>query len=209
MDTLTVAEYQARSLRGRLLYRIYRNPIVFLVVGPAFTFLLRHRFPLGLPKGGWRAWLSTFATNAAIGTLAAVLIWRIGFLQFLAVHIPIALIAATAGVWLFYVQHQFEHTVWDAQEDWSFHGAALHGSSYYDLPPILRWFSGNIGIHHVHHLSSRIPFYRLPEVLRAHPQLATMGRLTLGQSVATMRLKLWDGGKRRLCSFREAAQASQ
>ena len=111
-------------------------------------------------------------------------------------------------MWLFYVQHQFEHTVWDAQDDWSFHGSALHGSSYYDLPPILRWFSGNIGIHHEHHPSSRIPFYRLPEVLRANPQLATMGRLTLGQSVATMRLKLWDGGKRRLCSF-SAAQSSQ
>ena len=207
VDTLTVAEYRALPPKKRLAYRLYRNPIVFLLIGPAYTFLLRHRFPLGPAKRGWRAWLSTLATNAAIGTLAAVLIWQIGLLPFLAVHIPIALIAATAGVWLFYVQHQFEHTVWDGEEEWNFHGAALHGSSYYDLPPLLNWFSGNIGIHHVHHLSSRIPFYRLPQVLRAHPELAAVGHLSFGQSLATMRLKLWDEGSRRMRSFREAATA--
>ena len=203
IDTLTVAEYQARSPRQRLLYRLYRNPIVFLAIGPAYTFLLRHRFP-GIGSGGWRAWLSTLATNAAIGTVAAAVIWQIGFLQFIAIHVPIALIAATAGVWLFYVQHQFEHTVWDSDDEWGFHEAALHGSSYYDLPLILRWFTGNIGIHHVHHLASRIPFYRLPQVLKAHPELANVGRLTLGQSLATTRLRLWDEDNRRLRSFSEA-----
>jgi len=208
VDTLTIAEYEARSPRRRLLYRLYRNPIIFLAIGPAYTFLLRHRFPIGLAHGGWRAWLSTLATNAAIGTVAALVIWQIGFLQFIAVHVPIALVAATAGVWLFYVQHQFEHTVWDEEADWSFHEAALHGSSYYDLPLVLRWFTANIGIHHVHHLSSRIPFYRLPQVLRAHPELADVGRLTFGQSLATMRLRLWDGDKRRLCSFGEASQGA-
>ena len=205
VDTLTVAEYQARSCMGRLLYRLYRNPIVFLLIGPAYTFLLRHRLPLGLLKGGWRAWPSTLATNAAIGTLAAVLMWQIGFLPFLAIHIPIALIAATAGVWLFYVQHQFERTVWDADDEWSFHGAALHGSSFYDLPPILRWFTGNIGIHHIHHLSSRIPFYRLPHVLRSHPELAGVNRLSVGQSLRTTQLKLWDERERRLLTFRGAS----
>ena len=136
--------------------------------------------------------------------MAASLVWQIGLAQFLAVHIPIALIAATAGVWLFYVQHQFEHTVWDADADWNFHAAALHGSSHYDLPPVLRWFTANIGVHHVHHLSSRIPFYRLPEVLRAHPELAPLGRLTLGKSLATTRLRLWDQEERRMIRFGEA-----
>lgn len=205
VDTLTVAEYRARSPRQRLLYRIYRHPLVFFLVGPAYTFLLRHRFPAATATNGWRAWLGTAATNAAIGTVAAALIWQIGIAQFLAVHIPIVLIAATAGVWLFYVQHQFEHTVWDTDADWNFHTAALHGSSYYDLPPVLRWFTANIGVHHVHHLSSRIPFYRLPEVLRAHPELASLGRLTLGQSLATTRLRLWDEAERRLVRFRKAA----
>jgi len=205
VDTLTVAEYRARSPRQRLLYRLYRNPLIFLAIGPAYTFLLRHRFPLGHLNAGWRAWLSTLGTNAVIVAVAAVVIRQIGFVQFIAVHAPIALVAATAGVWLFYIQHQFEHTVWDAESDWSFHDAALHGSSHYDLPLVLRWFTGNIGIHHVHHLSSRIPFYRLPQVLRAHPELTTVSRLTLGQSLATMRLRLWDDDKRRLCSLSEAA----
>ncbi len=204
VDTLTVAEYRARSPRKRLLYRLYRNPLIFLLFGPAYTFLLRHRLPLGHLNGGWRAWLSTVGTNAATVAVAAAVIWQIGFVHFIAVHLPIALVAATAGVWLFYIQHQFEHTVWDAETDWSFHEAALYGSSYYDLPRVLRWFTGNIGIHHVHHLSIRIPFYRLPQVLLAHPELTTVSRLTLGQSFATMRLRLWDTDKRRLCSFSEA-----
>ena len=205
IDTLTVAEYRGQSPRQRLAYRLYRNPVIFFAIGPAYTFLLRHRLPLGLVGGAWRPWLSTLATNAAIGTVAAAVIWQIGFVQFFAVHVPIALIAATAGVWLFYIQHQFEDTVWDSDSDWSFHESALHGSSYYDLPPVLRWFTANIGIHHVHHLSSKIPFYRLPQVLRAHPELSAVSRLTLGQSFATTRLRLWDEQKRRLLTFSEAS----
>ena len=205
IDTLTVAEYRARSPQQRMRYRLYRNPLIFFLIGPAYTFLLRHRFPTGSSSNSGRSRVSTHATNLAIGMAAAALIWQIGFMQFIAVHLPIALIAATAGVWLFYIQHQFEHTVWDEDADWNFHRAALHGSSHYDLPPLLRWFTANIGIHHVHHLSSRIPFYRLPDVLRAHPELASLGRLTLDQSLATTRLRLWDEKKRRLIKFAEAA----
>lgn len=205
VDTLTVSEYRARPRRQRLLYRLYRNPIVFFAIGPAFTFILRHRFPMARIGGGWRAWFGTLATNAAIGTVAVIIIWKIGLGQFLAIHLPIALIAATAGVWLFYVQHQFEHTVWEDDAEWSFHEAALHGSSYYHLPAVLRWFTGNIGIHHVHHLSSRIPFYRLPQVLRTYPVLATVSRLSIRQSIATTRLRLWDQDRRRLLSFSEAS----
>ncbi|MDQ3144281.1 MAG: fatty acid desaturase [Pseudomonadota bacterium] len=204
VDTLTVAEYQEKTPRQRLLYRLYRNPLIFFIIGPAYTFLLRHRVPLG-SLSGWRLWLSTLVTNAAIGTVAALVIWQIGFIQFIAVHVPIALVAATAGVWLFYIQHQFEHTSWDQDADWGFHESAIEGSSYYDLPPVLRWFTANIGIHHVHHLSSRIPFYRLPEVMRAYPELTAVNRLTFRQSLATIRLRLWDESKRRMLTFREAS----
>ena len=129
--------------------------------------------------------------------------WLVGVVPFHLVQLPITLLAASIGVWLFYVQHQFEATSWDHDADWSFHSAALHGSSHYDLPPVLRWFTANIGIHHVHHLSSRIPFYRLPEVLRDHSHLVKLGRLTLLQSIRSVPLVLWDTETRRLISFRE------
>lgn len=201
VDTLTVTEYRALTPGQRLRYRLYRNPLIFFVAGPAYTFLLRHRWPASFSTGAGRSWASPLLTNAAIGTAAAALIWLVGFWHFLAIHLPIVLIAATAGVWLFYVQHQFEHTHWDDEREWDFHTAALHGSSHYDLPKILRWFSANIGVHHVHHLSSRIPFYRLPDVLVAHPELVGVGRLTLAQSAGTLRLRLWDPGQRRLIDF--------
>jgi omega-6 fatty acid desaturase (delta-12 desaturase) len=115
------------------------------------------------------------------------------------------LIGGAVGVWLFYVQHQFEHTYWRDDQNWNLHDAALHGSSHYELPGILRWFTANIGVHHVHHLCSRIPFYRLPSVLREHPELTGVGRLTLIQSLSCVRLTLWDESQHRLISFRECA----
>src|SRR4029077_10773818 len=118
----------------------------------------------------------------------------------------IVLLAATMGVWVFYVQHQFETTTWDETPDWRQPDAALHGSSHYDLPPVLRWFTANIGMHHVHHLCSRIPFYRLPEVLRDHPMLAQTGRLTLMRSLSCVRLVLWDEDQQLLVSFAECRQ---
>jgi omega-6 fatty acid desaturase (delta-12 desaturase) len=204
VDTLTVREYFARSCWGRLRYWLYRNPFVLFGLGPSYVFLLRQRLPIGLLRGGWRPWISTQATNAAIVSIAAGLIWLIGLKAFFLVHLPIVLLAATFGVWLFYVQHQFEETFWSEDNGWNLHEAALRGSSYYDLPLLLRWFSANIGIHHVHHLCSRIPYYRLPRVLRDHPELRNVGRLTLLQSFRSVRLVLWDEGQRRLVSFREA-----
>jgi acyl-lipid omega-6 desaturase (Delta-12 desaturase) len=135
--------------------------------------------------------------------LVAAIIWLVGVGPFLLVHLPITLLAASLGVWLFYVQHQFEDTFWEHDDDWTSQEAALHGSSHYDLPGVLRWFTANIGVHHVHHLSSRIPYYRLPQVLRDHPQLAAVGRLTLLQSFRCVRMVLWDESRRRLISFRE------
>lgn len=205
VDTLTVAEFRALNAKGRGLYRLYRHPLVLFGLGPAYLFLLRHRLPIGMMRQGWRPWLSTMGTNASIAILAGALIWAIGLRLFLLIRLPITLIAASVGVWFFYVQHQFERTHWEQGVDWSFHEAALHGSSHYELPLILRWFSANIGIHHVHHLASRIPFYRLPEVLREIPPLATISTVTLRESLGTVRLVLWDEHKRRLVSFSEAA----
>jgi omega-6 fatty acid desaturase (delta-12 desaturase) len=204
LDTLTVAEFQALGRVRRLLYRAYRNPVVLFGLGPAYQFLIRHRFPFGAAAGRRQAWLSAMGTNAGIAVLAGALIWAMGLKLFLLVHLPIILVAASLGMWLFYVQHQFEHTHWDRGDDWCFHASALHGSSHYELPPVLRWFSANIGVHHVHHLASRIPFYRLPEVLREVPEFARCSRMTLGQSLAAIPLALWDEDKRRLVSFKEA-----
>jgi omega-6 fatty acid desaturase (delta-12 desaturase) len=203
VDTLTVNEYLAQSRWGRLCYRLYRHPVVMFGLGPAYLFFLRHRLPFGLMHKGWLPWLSTMATNLGILLVAGGTIWAVGIGAFLLVHLPIMLLAASLGVWLFYVQHQFEDTFWAGDKAWNVREAALRGSSHYDLPFILRWFTANIGVHHVHHLCSRIPFYRLPAALRHNPDLAKVGRLTLGQSLSCVRLVLWDETARRLISFRE------
>jgi omega-6 fatty acid desaturase (delta-12 desaturase) len=202
--TITVAEYRARSLWGRLRYRIYRNPVVMFGFGPAYLFILQNRLPFRLMRSGWQPWISTAGTNLAIAITVAVLVWLIGVKAFLLVYVPILLMAASAGVWLFFVQHQFENTTWDKEHEWDWHDAALNGSSHYDLPAFLRWFTANIGMHHVHHLCSRIPYYRLPRVLRDHPDLRGVSRLTLLDSFRCVRLVLWDETQRRLVSFREA-----
>ena len=207
VDTLTVREYMARSRWGRLKYRLYRHPLVMFGIGPAYLFLFQHRLPVGLMRAGWQPWVSTQATNLAIAAIALVLISLIGVKAFFLVHLPILLLSAVFGVWLFYVQHQFEDTFWQESRGWDLHEAALHGSSHYDLPAWLRWFTANIGIHHVHHLHSRIPYYRLPSVLRDHPELRNIGRLTLLESFSCVRLTLWDEAQGRLTSFREATIA--
>ncbi len=208
VDTLTVREYLSLGASRRLAYRLYRHPLVMFGLGPAYLFFLQQRLPVGLMRAGWIPWLSAMATNAAIGLTTAVLIHFVGFWPFLFVHLPIMLLGASIGVWLFYVQHQFELTSWEHEAEWNVHDAALFGSSHYDLPPPLRWFTANIGVHHVHHLCSRIPFYRLPLILRHHPELAAIGRLTLRDSLFCVRLVLWDELARRLISFRELRQRS-
>ena len=209
VDTLTVAEFEARRPLGRLRYRLYRSPLVLFGLGPAYLFLLRHRLPIGMMKAGWRPWVSAMGTNAAIAAAGLALGLLVGFDVLLLVHLPIALVAASLGVWFFYVQHQFERTRWDRDTEWSFHEAALHGSSHYVLPGVARWFSANVGVHHVHHLASRIPFYRLEEVLRDFPTLASIGRIGLAESFRSVRLTLWDEETRRLVSFPEARRASR
>lgn len=204
ITTLTVAEYRALPWWGRTRYWLYRHPLVMFGLGPAWVFICQYRLPLGFMTAGAQPWISTLTTNLGIAVPAALLIWLLGFWPFILVQLPITLLAATAGVWLFFVQHQFEDTHWAQAEDWNFQHSALHGSSHYVLPAVLRWLSGNIGIHHVHHLSSKVPFYRLPQVLRDHPELHAIGRIGIAESLRCVKLVLWDEHSRRLVSFREA-----
>ena len=201
VETLTVNEYLALPRIKRFGYWLYRHPLVMFGLGPCYMFLLQHRMPIGMMRDGWRPWISVQATNLAIIAFAAAIIAWVGLWPFLLVYLPVTILAASAGVWLFFVQHQFEATYWARGEDWSFQEAALRGSSHYDLPPILRWFTANIGIHHVHHLNSRIPYYRLPQVLRDHPELKKVGRLTFLGSLRGVRLTLWCESRKKLVSF--------
>jgi len=208
VDMLTVREFRESNGTQRYLYRFYRHPLVLLGLGPAYLFLLRHRLPIGLMKEGWIYWVSAMATNVGTAAVLGALIYVFGLGTTAIVFFPVLLTAAFTGVWLFYVQHQFENAHWDEGANWSFHDAALLGSSYLHLPAVFSWFTGNIGVHHVHHLASRIPFYRLPEVLRAIPMLQNVNRFTALQSLKSLRLALWDEEKRKLVSFREASRSA-
>ena len=202
IDTLTVKEYLDLPKRKRLAYRLYRNPFILFGIGPAFYFIVKQRFPPGLALSCKKEWASIHWTNLAILAVVAIMWKTIGIQQFLMVQLPIITLASSIGVWFFYVQHQFEHTYWQHSGGWDFHAAALRGSSYYDLPKILRWFSGNIGLHHIHHLCSRIPNYRLQECFNANRELQQATRLTLRQSLTCISLRLWDEEQQKLVRFR-------
>jgi len=204
VQTLTVAEYRARGRWGRLAYRIYRNPVVLFGFGPIYLFYFQNRLPIGLMRAGWRYWTSSMTTNAAIALGLGLMLWFGGIAPILLIFLPTTLMGAALGLWLFYVQHQFENTYWETGDEWCLHDAALRGSSHYALPAVLQWMTANIGIHHVHHLYSRIPFYRLVEVLRDHPALQNAQRMTIRQSLASVRLRLWDERSHRLLTHAEA-----
>lgn len=199
--TLTVDEYLALPWHGRLGYRLYRNPVVMFGLGPFYNFFILQRLPIGMMKDGWRPWVSTMGTTVGIAVFLGLLIWAFGPAPALLVTLPTMLVAATIGVWLFFVQHQFEEVEWARHGEWKREEMALTGSSHYDLPQPLRWLTGNIGIHHVHHLSARIPFYRLPQVLKDLPQLAEVSRISLLESFKCVRLAVWDEANGRLISF--------
>lgn len=208
IPTLTLREYREKGWLGRTLYRLVRHPVFLFGVVPFYTFFLQNRLPVSLMRSGRRYWLSAMGTNAAIGSALTVIVWLGGWEVLLFVFLPTMSLAAIAGMWFFYVQHQFEETSWRHDDGWDIHEAALYGSSHYALPGILRWITGNIGVHHVHHLASRIPFYRLPEVIEDHEILAETRRITLWQSFRCARLHLWDEKRRRLLSFAEARALS-
>ncbi|WP_018688188.1 fatty acid desaturase [Ahrensia kielensis] len=207
IKTLTVKEFSERGFWGRLQYRAYRNPLVLFVIGPVYIFMLDNRLPFQFFTAGAKYWVSAMGTNVAIAVIAAVLIYAMGLAEFFTIFFATTAMAAAIGVWLFYIQHQFEETVWESGDEWQLHEAALYGSSHYDLPPVFRWLTANIGIHHVHHLYSRIPFYRLTQVLNDNPALADIRRLTFLESLKCINLQLWDEDKRRLVTFAEARSA--
>jgi omega-6 fatty acid desaturase (delta-12 desaturase) len=198
---LTLAEYRAMTLRKRLAYRLYRHPLVMFGVGPAWLILIRLRVPRGNPRRQWRDWLSIIGTDAALAAKITVLILIFGPLPVLFGWLPVMLLAAMIGIWLFYVQHQFEDAYWESRQGWDFHAAAIQGSSFYDLPRVLHWLTGNIGFHHIHHLASRIPNYRLRACHLANPEFQAAPRLTLWESLRCARLALWDAERRKLVPF--------
>ncbi len=203
IDTLTVREYQALSPLQKLRYKIYRHPIVLFFIGVPAYFLLIQRTPWLHAVSPRESLPSVMGLNLAIAICYGPLFYVFGAVKVLSIFVPMVAIAAGAGGWLFFIQHQFEDTVWEKANGWDFQVAALLGSSFYDLPKVLNWFTGNIGLHHIHHLNSMIPNYRLQDCIAASPELKAINRLTLQESLKCASLKLWDEERGRLISFRE------
>jgi len=208
IETMTVAEYQALSTFGKLRYRLYRNPVFLFGLGVPAYFVFIQRSPWMHALHARDAWKSVMGLNLALIAFCAPLIYFFGVSDVVWVVWPMVHLASAAGGWLFFVQHQFEETRWDHAGEWDFQVAALLGSSFYDLPRILNWFTGNIGLHHIHHLNSMIPNYRLQDCLNASPELKALNRLTLRESFKCARLKLWDEANRRLVGFDELPSAA-
>lgn len=198
--TLTVQEYLESSRWKRFAYRLARNPVVLFAIAPLVLFLVIQRVPC--LKAPLKERYSVYWTNLAIGAMAAGLIWIFGLEAYLIIQLTILLVAGSAGIWLFYVQHQFEGVYWERREEWDYAIAALQGSSFYKLPKVLQWFSGNIGFHHIHHLSPRIPNYNLEKCYRAEPLFQTVKPVTLFASLKSLNLRLWDEQRRKLVSYR-------
>jgi omega-6 fatty acid desaturase (delta-12 desaturase) len=202
LPTLTVAEYRARSRGGRLAYRLLRNPIVMFGVGPVFAMIIGPRIVARNAPPRMRS--SVIRTDIALAVIAAGLVWAIGIGDLLLVWAPAALIAGGVGIWLFYVQHQFEDAYWQHSEGWTYADAALRGSSFLNLPKVLQFFTGNIGYHHIHHLSVRIPNYNLQRAHEENPVFQSVPTLSLRDGLRAVRLKLWDEDRARLVTWAQA-----
>jgi omega-6 fatty acid desaturase (delta-12 desaturase) len=203
ITTLTVREYLSRPAFDRLLYRLYRHPLVLFVVGPAYQFGICHRIPRGHPRANRAAWLSVLGTNAALAAIVSLTALCLGWRPLVIGYMPVSMVAGSIGIWLFYVQHQFENTYWESDAEWNFQTAALEGCSFYDLPNILHWLTGHIGFHHIHHLAIRIPSYRLRAAFDAIPAFRQAKSLTMRESLGCALLVLWDEGRHRLVRFRD------
>ncbi len=216
IDTLTVREYQALPPRRRFAYRFYRNPFILLVLGTPLYIFIVQRFPLTQSLAFFEdyrtvpfsdAWRSILMLNIAIVVFYGLMILAFGMKPVLMVFVPVILITSWVGGWLFFIQHQFEDTYWNPDAQWNFQEAALLGSSYYVLPPVLRWFTGNIGLHHIHHLCALIPNYKLQSCLNGSRELQDMNRLTLRQSLQCVKWALWDEDNRKMVGFRDLKMA--
>jgi acyl-lipid omega-6 desaturase (Delta-12 desaturase) len=203
IDTKTVAEYEALSPLQKLIYRVYRHPLFLFGFGVPFYFLILHRLPWGHALSPRDNWKSIAGLNAALVAVYGPVVWLVGIVPFVKIALPMLLLSTAIGGWLFFMQHQFEETHWDEAKQWDFQVAAIFGSSFYVLPKWLQWFTGNIGLHHIHHLCSMIPNYKLQACLDSSPELSAMNRLTLWESFACARLTLWDEANRRMIGFRE------
>jgi omega-6 fatty acid desaturase (delta-12 desaturase) len=196
--TLTVAEYIALPWWKKIGYRIMRNPLILFTVGSFIVFAFTHRFPG--ERSGKRERSSVVWTNIALIAVIGWIILQIGWQALLLVEVPVLLLATSAGVWLFYVQHNFDGTYWERHDKWEFFKAGVNGSSFYKLPAILNWFTGNIGFHHIHHLSPRIPNYKLPECYKENP-IFQVKPLTIGRSMRSLFFRLWDEERRMMVGF--------
>jgi len=203
IETMTVEEYQKLSAFAKWRYRAYRNSFFLFGIGVPAYFILIQRQPWLHALSAKDSWKSVVGLNLALVAFYGPLIYFFGVSDVFFVALPVVHIASAVGGWLFFIQHQFEETTWEKTEGWDFQVAALLGSSYYDLPKVLNWFTGNIGLHHIHHLNSMIPNYRLQDCIAASPELSAINRMTLRDSFKCARLKLWDEGARRLVGFDE------
>ncbi|OXM84829.1 fatty acid desaturase [Paenibacillus rigui] len=199
--TLTVKEYASSSKVRRLIYRLYRNPFVMFLIGPIYIFLIDYRF--NRKRAGWKERLNTYITNLSIAGGAGTLSWLIGWQEFLLVQGPIFFISGMLGIWLFYVQHTFEETYYENEDEWDYVKAALQGSSYYKLPKLLHWITGNIGFHHIHHLSPRVPNYYLETVHNTNPVLRDVQTITLKSSLRSLKFRVWCEQSKRFLSYKD------
>jgi omega-6 fatty acid desaturase (delta-12 desaturase) len=204
IDTLTVAEYNAMSPLKKLAYRAYRHPAVLFGIGPLYQFLVRQRLPLNIRRGEHRAIISILTTNVVIGLVVWGMGEALGYLTLAKMWLPVIVVAATAGVWMFFVQHQFEGTYWRKHEGWSYEQAALKGCSYYKLPSLVEWLTGWISYHHIHHLAAKIPNYRLKACYQDVDHLRDVTTITFRESLRCVPLTLWCETRQRLVSFAEA-----
>jgi len=205
--TLTVEEYIASSRWRRFAYRVSRNPVVLFLIAPVVLFLILERFPSKKAGKRERRWLHV--TNGVVLGMVVLLAWIFGVVPYIIIQLTVLGFATMAGVWLFYVQHQFEDVYWERRGDWDYKKAALEGSSFYKLPKILQWFSGNIGFHHIHHLSPRIPNYELERAHRSEPMFNEIKPLTIRNSLKSLRYKLWDEKAGKLTGYRGASAAGR
>jgi len=207
VDTVTVREYLSRPRWRRLAYRLYRHPLVLFGIAPFYQFMIKHRYPWDIPRSWTQAWRSVWWTNVALVGVLAVMWATIGLERFLLVQLPMTFIASAVGIWMFYVQHQYEDTYWHWHENWDYYDASLLGSSYLVLPKPLQWLTANIGVHHVHHMSARIPNYKLQQAHDENPEFHVVTKVRFRDTLKLVNLALWDEERGQLIRFKDLRRA--